>query len=72
MRNPSCEATISTSKEVKGMFEVDVNAIITTAPIEVKYAIAALILAIPRGTAAGELDDWECDLGDIIFPALSK
>ena len=72
MREPSCEATINTSKEVKEMLEADIDAIITTAPIEVKYAIAALILAIPRETEAGELDDWECDLGDIIFPALKK
>ena len=66
MREPSCEATIKTLKEVEKMNVGQVEQIFIEAPLKVKQTLAALLLAIPAAKP-GELDDWECDLGDILF-----
>lgn len=68
MRESSCEATIKTSKEVSEMSMSELKNIFNNSPVVVKRAIISLIIAIPRDE---NLDDWECDLGDVIFPALS-
>lgn len=66
MRKPSCKATTKTLKEVQAMSPGEVDEILITAPIKVREAIAAVILAIPKAVDE-ELDDWECDLADILF-----
>lgn len=69
MRTPTCEGTIKTQKRVNKMSINKIDEDLASLPLEVKKAFLNLALAIPTKE---DMDDWECDLGDVIFPILNK
>lgn len=64
MREPTCIATIKAKKEIAKLSTLEKEKILLDVKEEVRGAFLALLYAIEKG---GNLDDWECDLGDILF-----
>lgn len=71
MRNKTCKATIKIRSSIKDMSEERKNNILFENK-EVRDELLILILAIKADKNEGDLDDWECDLLDVIFPLLQK
>ena len=71
MREPTCEGTIASSKIVEKMSDTKVNDELSSLPIEVRKAFLAVAIAMSVAEP-GDMDDFECDLDDIIWPILKK
>lgn len=72
-RIPSCKATIKTLKEVKEMSTSEKEQKWLDLPMEVKDAFLAVTMVMSKpNSEENNVDDWECDLDDIMYKHLLK
>ena len=70
MREPTCEGMIASQETVEKMSENKVNDDLNALPLKVKATFLALAIAFRDQNH--DMDDWECDVEDIILPILTK
>ena len=72
-RKPTCKATIKSLKEVQEMSISEKEQKWLDLPIGVKDAFLAVAMVMSKpNSEENNVDDWECDLDDIMYKHLLK